>query len=348
MVTLTPMDRARLYLEKIPGAVSGQGGHNQTFAAARALVHGFALNESDALDLLTRDYNPRCFPPWSERELIHKVQSAAAAQHQKPRGHLLGDDHRPAPAMQPPVPPISPQRQRIDPASAVENYLRGFRCTADDLRAASPCKLPPIIRPGGEHWHRQGAYLIAQLFEEHEFANIVTESITKDGKASPVGSGVTLDQNEWQGILLAERPPTPGGAWLRMNPCAAVGSGKGGAITDRDVTAFRFALVEIDTVPIDLQIGLFARLALPISAIIHSGGKSIHAWIRLDANNADEYRAAVSALLVLLARFGVDGKNKNPSRLSRLPGVTRTIGMTDDGMQDLLFLNPHPQQKGIM
>lgn len=342
MVTLTPLDRARLYLEKIPGAVSGQGGHPQTFAAACALVHGFALTEADALDLLCREYNPRCVPPWSERELVHKVTSATTAQHQKPRGHLLGDDYRPAPAAPPRIALTPRPTQRIAPASAVENYLRGFRCTADDIRAASPCKLPAIIQPGGEHWHRQGAYLISQLFAEHEFANIVTESIIADGKARPGNGGVTLAQNEWQVRLLEPLPPRPGGAWLRMNPLDGQGIG------DANVTAYRFALVEIDCIPIDFQLALFAKLALPISALIHSAGKSIHAWVRVEAANADEYRAAVSKLLALLARFGVDGKNKNPSRLSRLPGVTRTIGMTGEGIQDLLYLNPHPEQKAIL
>ncbi len=342
MVTLTPLDRARLYLEKIPGAVSGQGGHPQTFAAACALVHGFALHPSDALDLLRRDYNPRCVPPWTERELIHKVTSATTAQHQKPRGHLLGDDYRPAPAARPQVALAPRPILRIDPASAVENYLRGFRCTANDLRAASPCKLPPIIRPGGEHWHRQGSYLISQLFEDHEFANVVTESIFADGKARPGNGGVTLPQNEWQGRLLEPLPPRPGGAWLRMNSLDGQGIG------DANVTAHRFALVEIDSVPIELQLPLLARLPLPISAVLTSGGKSVHAWVRVEAANADEYRAAVAKLLALLARFGVDGKNKNPSRLSRLPGVARTIGATGDGLQDLLYLAPHPEQKAIL
>ncbi len=345
MVTLTPLDRARLYLEKIPGAVSGQGGHPQAFAAACALVHGFALSEADALDLLRREYNPRCVPPWSERELSHKVQSATAAQHQKPRGHLLGDDCRPAPAAPPRVTLAPSAPKSITPEVAqgnVTKFLRGFTCTADDLRAASPCKLPPIIRPGGEHWHRQGSYLLSQLFEQHEFANLVTEAIVADGKARPGNGGVTLDQNEWQGRLMEPLPPRPGGAWLRMNSLDGQGIG------DANVTAHRFALVEIDCIPIDTQLALFAKLALPISALIHSAGKSIHAWVRVEAANADEYRAAVAKLLALLARFGVDGKNKNPSRLSRLPGVTRTIGATGDGLQDLLFLNPYPEQKAIL
>ena len=121
MVTLTPIDRAKLYLEKIPGAVSGQGGHPQTFAAACALVHGFTLSEAAALDLLLRDYNPRCVPPWSERELIHKVTSATTAQHQKPRGHLLGDDFRPASAAQTRGALAPRPLLRIAPASAVDN-----------------------------------------------------------------------------------------------------------------------------------------------------------------------------------------------------------------------------------
>ena len=124
MVTLTPLDRARLYLEKIPGAVSGQGGHPQTFAAACALVHGFALSEADALDLLRREYKPRCVPPWNERDMVHKITSATTAQHQKPRGHLLGDDCRPAPAAPPRIALTPRPILRIDPASAVESYLR--------------------------------------------------------------------------------------------------------------------------------------------------------------------------------------------------------------------------------
>jgi hypothetical protein len=36
-------EQARRYISAIPGAVSGSGGHNQTYVAACALVHGFAL-----------------------------------------------------------------------------------------------------------------------------------------------------------------------------------------------------------------------------------------------------------------------------------------------------------------
>ena len=87
---LPPHVRAGQYVAKIPGAVSGSGGHNQTFSVAVALVHGFALPEPQAWPILM-EYGATCSPPWSLPELRHKLASAVAAtSHQKPRGHLLG------------------------------------------------------------------------------------------------------------------------------------------------------------------------------------------------------------------------------------------------------------------
>jgi Bifunctional DNA primase/polymerase, N-terminal/AAA domain len=85
----TIIDRARAYLAKTPPAISGQGGHDATFWAACCLVLGFNLSPVDALPLLL-EWNDRCVPPWSEKELRHKLDSA----NQRPgeRGKLLGDD----------------------------------------------------------------------------------------------------------------------------------------------------------------------------------------------------------------------------------------------------------------
>ncbi|QDU20736.1 DUF3987 domain-containing protein [Urbifossiella limnaea] len=82
-------ERARAYLKKCDGAVSGQDGHGRTFAVARALAWGFALPDDVVLRLLRDDYNPRCTPPWSEPELAHKVKDAATKDYGKPRGYLL-------------------------------------------------------------------------------------------------------------------------------------------------------------------------------------------------------------------------------------------------------------------
>ena len=70
------IERARKYLAKLPPAVSGQDGHGRTFHAACVLVLGFDLPEADAMNLM-REYNQGCQPPWSEKELLHKVSGAA-------------------------------------------------------------------------------------------------------------------------------------------------------------------------------------------------------------------------------------------------------------------------------
>lgn len=85
--------RAAAYLRKIPGAVAGASGHTATFNAVAHTMIGFDLDASDTLRLITTDYNPRCDPPWSERELEHKIASVAA-QCKRERGYLLTDRPR--------------------------------------------------------------------------------------------------------------------------------------------------------------------------------------------------------------------------------------------------------------
>jgi len=80
--------RAAAYLDRIPPAISGSGGHGQTYAAATAMVHGFGLDPEAAFNLLWDRYNPRCEPPWSEKELRHKVTDAASKPHDRPFGWL--------------------------------------------------------------------------------------------------------------------------------------------------------------------------------------------------------------------------------------------------------------------
>lgn len=84
--------RASHYISKMDPAISGSGGHLQTFKVALVLTRGFELPDDVAIDLLEREYNPRCDPPWSRRELEHKVETAAQAR--VPMGYLLDDDPR--------------------------------------------------------------------------------------------------------------------------------------------------------------------------------------------------------------------------------------------------------------
>ncbi|MEZ6064173.1 MAG: bifunctional DNA primase/polymerase [Planctomycetaceae bacterium] len=84
--------RALAYLDKLPPAISGNGGHAATYTAATVLVHGFEIDPDRALSLLLDHYNPRCEPPWSAKELRHKVTSAATKPHNQPRGWLRQQD----------------------------------------------------------------------------------------------------------------------------------------------------------------------------------------------------------------------------------------------------------------
>jgi hypothetical protein len=67
--------RARAYLATIPGAVAGNGGHNTTFRVACTLAHRFGLGFEQAWSLLC-EWNMKCEPLWSERELEHKLRDA--------------------------------------------------------------------------------------------------------------------------------------------------------------------------------------------------------------------------------------------------------------------------------
>jgi hypothetical protein len=82
-------ERARKYLAKIPPAVSGAGGHDQTFHAACVLTHGFALERGVAVTLL-REWNQACRPPWSDRELEHKIDDSLNQPGE--RGYLLNGE----------------------------------------------------------------------------------------------------------------------------------------------------------------------------------------------------------------------------------------------------------------
>lgn len=85
------MKRAAGYLKKCEPAISGQRGHDKLMWSARCMVRGFDLSPDVAFDLLVGEYNPRCTPAWSEKEIWHKCRQAEAVPFHKPKGWLLGD-----------------------------------------------------------------------------------------------------------------------------------------------------------------------------------------------------------------------------------------------------------------
>jgi hypothetical protein len=281
---MTPHQRAALWLSKVPPAVSGQSGHSTTYTAAVGLVHGFQLSEADSLALLS-SWNQSCQPPWSDRELIHKLREAASKSHSKPAGHLL--------------------QSGVSPSTAP------FDITKVSFKRPSPAVAPD---PQASEFKR----FLQAAFAPTEVVCIC--DAVEDGR--PVSAGSFIPIEEWiarfddpaSRILSPERE----GIFVRINPFRPnLYSG-----SDNDVSAYRHVLVEFDDKPKGEQEKLFRDSGLPITVLIDSGGKSIHAWVRVDAPNRKEWD--IRRDIIYSSIPGIDAKNKNPSRYSRLPGAWRS------------------------
>ena len=247
---------------------------------------------------------------------------------------------------QPSCAPIKVERVTGEEARAnVKKWLGDFRSDECDLWHLSPWR--PL-----EDWKRDSLMLLAALYGKDEHVNIVTDFTIEEKddkrKANPKGAGVTLLRDEWMRRIRDHgAPQSEAGAWIRPNPVRKIGGGKAGAVTDQDVTSYRFTMLESDLLPAEFALSLWARLPLPVAAIISSGGKSPHAWIKLDCADVADYRSKVDRIYALLARFSLCQSNKNESRLSRLPGAQREIGKQGKGEQRLFYLNPDPIEAPI-
>ena len=166
------------------------------------------------------------------------------------------------------------------------------------------------------------------LFDSTENVGYVTESWQKDGKYLPSKgcsdrtSGQLIEllnkcKGDIGGVLGDYNPEC--GAWIRFNPL----DGKG--VKNDNVTEFRYALVESDKMDIAKQNEIIRTLELPVACLVHSGKKSLHAIVRIDAADYAEYRKRVDYLYAVCKKNGleIDTQNRNPSRLSRMPGVMR-------------------------
>ena len=224
----------------------------------------------------------------------------------------------------------------VDPVEHLKWWLAGYTASEEVLVGLSPFKVPDSAKG-----HCQAFFEL--LYAESDCVNVVCAYEMRGEKAQPVGGGITRTAGQWAAHLLSNPvPASKAGVWVRPNPCQAVGSGGDGSICDSDITAFRYILIESDTLPINLQLAFYAKLPLHISSITLSGGKSAHALVRVDCPDKESYAKAVARIVEAIKPFGFDGGNKNPSRLSRLPGAHRTILAVGDGMQRLLWINPKP------
>ena len=294
------IERARRYLAKMPPAISGQHGHDQTFAVACTLVQGFGLSVAEAAPLFA-EYNARCSPPWSEHDLAHKLTDAdRAAPPTEGRGHLARSSGPASPRPHAsPVSTIATPSTPIPDATQFETFLRACFEPADVLSIA-----PGTLHPESE-----------RAIPEHGGVNTLSRDAWLERAASRGGISRVFTSRH--------------GIFIRINP---VRSGADG--TDEDVTTLRHVLVESDAIPKAEQERQLRASGLPIAALIDSAGNSVHAWVRIDAKTREEYHARREKVWASLPGFQIDKANKNPSRFSRCPG-----GLRGEGVQRLLAVN---------
>ena len=109
--------------------------------------------------------------------------------------------------------------------------------------------------------------------------------------------------------------------------------------SEESLTAFRYAVLESDAAPFDQWLAFVAQLPVRVAAIYTSGGRSIHALIRLDATSKAQFDATIAPLKRPLKVLGADPACLSAVRLTRLPGCWRP---EKNGFQKLLYLCPDP------
>jgi RecA-family ATPase len=225
----------------------------------------------------------------------------------------------------PPRAPIGRGTQYSRPPAQLTPKLRKIE--------TQPEPLPDYIEDGF-------VKLLEAAFKPDEYVSIgcgyISEPDANGKKYHAIDEGFTLTPKSWIESLKAsteDRDTTLGkilkgslgygglqGLYVRINPMVEDSS------DNEHVTAFRRALIEADTGSKEDQLGALRKIGLPITAIIDSGGKSVHAWVRIDAESEKEYAERVALLYQYCEQslgLDIDGGNKNPSRYSRMPNAVR-------------------------
>lgn len=216
-------------------------------------------------------------------------------------------------------------RPVVDGSKLLDSILkRGTGSSEADLSDASPVRIDwPSERAATE--------FLSRMFEPNEHLFI--------GARSDAGAGHVLPMSRWiaqfkRGTAIPEL--------IIPNPLTGeegqTKDGKRSYRADSCVAQFRFAVVEFDAMPREQQIRFWFGAPLPVAALVDSGGKSIHGWVRIDAADATAWSLRVEEkLFTLLTAVGVDAACKNEARLSRMPGHFRG---ENKRWQRVLYLNP--------
>ncbi len=313
----------------MPAAVAGSGGHAKTFAAAFALVKGFGLSVDEARPFL-REFNARCVPPWNEKDLEHKLQSADATpdKENRARGWLVGDNQaevnstspngRPG-AKLPLAPAALPAVKVAFDAAKLAGFAAEWESRVSLCWLANRSPVEPALVSAED--------FLALLYSEGEHVVIFTDQ-----------------ESQGQALWPLDRPPlrAPDGVWFLAQPTDGKKhynprTGNPSRRSEENVLAWRFLVIESDTTDPRHWMAALVQLPLCIAALYTSGGRSIHALVRLDAPSKAAWDRERDALKPALVVLGADPCSMSAVRLTRLPGCQRGTRR-----QRLLYLNPDP------
>jgi hypothetical protein len=330
MNTLTDKERAARYVAKIAGAVSGQGGHDFTYHVAATVWNGFALSESDTLDVL-REWNPRCVPPWTEAELVHKVNAVASGQHRDPRGYLLekqgSTSPRPSPSAERVVPPPPPPKPEFSPA--VLKRIAARTAAVGDVVAFIKERSPVVVET------QDSASVLRRLYAFGSGEKVLIFSVMES-------QGQLLWEADRSDVIQNRHLPTgPDGIWFLPQPVDGDyhpnprQDGKPSRRSEESVRSWRHAVLESDEADPEDWLRCLVQMPLRIACICESGGRSIHALVRVDAASKADWDRMVASAKPLLITLGADRGALTAVRLTRLPQAKR-----GERVQRLLYLNP--------
>ena len=133
-------DRALKWLARCEPAIQGQRGSNALLWACRGVAYGFDLGWEETIPIILEHYNPRCQPPWPEKDVVRKCREADTQPFNKPRGWLRDEELPDRPA----------RKAGPDPFAEVRNAR-----IADEVPGPRPA-LPPDLMPTPERIAQKG------------------------------------------------------------------------------------------------------------------------------------------------------------------------------------------------
>ena len=146
------------------------------------------------------------------------------------------------------------------------------------------------------------------------------------------------------------------GAWVRSGAKHKDGSPKLSRRCSKNVTAWRYMLLEADDVDPDEWLKVVSQLPLAVSAIYSSGGRSMHVLVRVDAVSREDFFRVAKKVEPVVAALGGDAAAISGVRLTRLPFCLREGSVDKNGKyyrydeprnQRLVYLNPDPEVKAL-